>query len=62
MKKTTKKLSATPSLCKPDEKWQIEEDLRTLQRAQEIQKDPKRMAKCKALADEQMNALKDVGK
>ena len=30
--------------------WQVEDDLRTLQRAMEIKKDPKRMAKVKELA------------
>lgn len=35
---------------KPDEEWQVEEDMRTLMRAREIRNDPKRMARVKALA------------
>lgn len=34
--------------------WQCEDDLRTLTRAKEIEADPKRMAKCQALAKQKM--------
>jgi hypothetical protein len=34
----------------PSDDWQAEDDLRTICRAREIEKDPKRMAKVKALA------------
>jgi len=37
--------------------WQVEEDLRTLCRAREIQKDHKRMAKCTAMAKKKMMDL-----
>lgn len=33
-----------------DKKWQTEEDLRTLARAEEIKKDKARFAACKAMA------------
>lgn len=39
---------------KPDEEWRVESDLRTLMEAKCIEKDPKRMAKCKAMAKEKM--------
>jgi hypothetical protein len=70
--KTTKKPTAKPKavkkpLIKPvtikeDEEWQINEDLRTLQRAKEITADSKRMAKCQKLAEKQVKVLKDVVK
>lgn len=34
--------------------WQTEDDLRTLMRAKEIEKDPKRLAAARALAKEKM--------
>ena len=34
--------------------WQTEDDLRTLMRAEEIEKDPKRFAKVKAMAKKKM--------
>ena len=37
-----------------NDKWQVEDDLRTLCRAEEIKKDPKRYAKAKAMAKEKM--------
>lgn len=43
-----------------DKKWQTEDDLRTLQRAAEINKDAKRMAACKALAKEKLGELKAI--
>mgnify|MGYP003387489651 CR=1 FL=1 len=44
---------AAPSI----EDWQCEDDLRTLQRAEEIEADPKRIAKVKAMARAQPDAL-----
>lgn len=38
----------------PQDDWQTEDDLRTLVRAKEIQKDPKRMAKAQAMAKKKM--------
>ena len=40
--------------------WQTEEDLRTLCRAEEIEKDPKRMAKVTALAQKKMVEMAGV--
>lgn len=37
-----------------DYDWETEEDLRTLVRAKEIEKDPKRLAKAQALAKKKM--------
>ena len=37
----------------PDD-WQVEEDMRTLCRAEEIRKDPKRLEKAQALAARKM--------
>lgn len=41
-----------------EKKWQAEDDLRTLQRAKEVESDKARMKAAKALAQEQMNTLK----
>lgn len=46
------KSMAMPSMKERD--WQTEDDLRILSQAKEIEKDPKRMAKCKAMAKEKM--------
>lgn len=45
---------AKNSLVVASDDWQVEDDLRTLCRAEEIKKDAKRMAKVKALAKEKM--------
>lgn len=45
---------------KPDEEWQVEDDMRTLMRAKEIQADPKRMAKVKALARKKLETVASV--
>lgn len=37
-----------------DEEWRVESDLRTLMEAEVIEKDPKRMAKVRALAKKKM--------
>lgn len=37
--------------------WQVEDDLRTLERAREIENDPKRMKKCQELATEKMKSM-----
>jgi len=50
---------AAPS--SPDERrWRAEEDLRTLQRAQEIQADKARVKMAQKIAAEQMKALSRV--
>lgn len=43
-----------------EKKWKAEEDIRTMQRAEEIKKDKSRMAEMKKVAKEQMNNLKKV--
>lgn len=43
-----------------DMKWRAEDDLRTLARAQEIQKDRERMKACKSCARDQMKTLAKV--
>lgn len=45
-----------------DKKWQIEEDLRILARAEEIKKDSKRMAAVKELAKEKMAEMAKIAK
>lgn len=42
------------STCVPSEDWRVESDLNTLIEAEKIEKDPKRMAKVKALAAKRM--------
>ncbi len=46
------------TMGKEDQKWRAEDDLRALQRAAEIQNDKSRVRAAKAVAKEQMNALK----
>ena len=43
---------------KIDDKWLVEDDLRTLIHAKEIQRDPKRMAAVRKLAQEKMADMK----
>lgn len=40
--------------------WQVESDLRTMIEAEKIEKDPKRMAKIKALAKERMMEIASI--
>lgn len=54
------KNSATISMRKEEEQWRVESDLSTLQRAEEIEKDPKRMAKVKAMAKEKLMELASI--
>jgi hypothetical protein len=41
----------------PRDDWQIEEDLRTLARAKEIEKDPKRMKAAQELAGKKLKEM-----
>lgn len=41
-------------------KWQAQDDLRILRASQEIQSDPERIKRAKALIDQEMQALKSV--
>ena len=43
---------------KPDDKWRVEDDMRMLMHAKEIQRDPKRMAAVRKLAQEKMADMK----
>lgn len=51
-----------PVASPEDKKWQTEDDLRTLARAEEIKKDPKRMAAVKDLAKEKMAEMAKIAK
>lgn len=44
----------------PNNDWMAEEDMRTLMRAQEIRKDPKRHARAKAMAKKKLGELKAI--
>jgi hypothetical protein len=70
-KTTTKKTSASrvsapikvsQSAKAEMRKWEIESDLNTLKRADDIRKDAKRMRDIQNLAKEQMNVLKNFSK
>lgn len=53
--------SPSPSkYAEEDKKWRAEDDLRTLQRAKEIENDKARMQAAKSIAKEQMNNLKKI--
>lgn len=45
-----------------DSEWRAKDDLRTLQQAEEIQEDPKRMKAAMKCAGEQMNDLESIMK
>ena len=49
-----------PSHSKEQDKWRAEDDLRTLQRAKEIENDKARMQAAKNIAKEQMSNLKKI--
>jgi hypothetical protein len=55
-----KKRSLGTVSIKPDEEWRVEDDMRTLMNAKEIQADPKRMAKIKALARKKLESVASV--
>ena len=64
-KKSTpaKKKSAPAMGCMADDKkWQAQDDLRTIQRAKEIQQNTSRMAAAQREANAQMAALKAIAK
>jgi hypothetical protein len=54
------KKSKSLGTVSPDEEWQVEDDMRTLMRAKEIQADPKRMAKVKTLARKKLETVASV--
>lgn len=45
---------------KPDEEWRVEDDMRMLMCAKEIQADPKRMEKVKQLARKKLENVASV--
>lgn len=61
-KKTAAKTARAPSMKAQQDAYQAQDDLRTIQRAQEIQADPKRMGHAKAVATQQIAALTKVTK
>jgi hypothetical protein len=46
--------ASTKSIAKSEYDWQAEDDLRTMMASEEIEKDPKRLAKVQALAKKKM--------
>ena len=56
------KTVAAPRKSAEDRKWQAQDDLRTLQRAQEIQADRSRLNAAKTEVKNQMAALSKVAK
>ncbi len=48
------------AVIKPDEEWRAEADLHTLMEAEKIKKDPKRMAKVRALAQNKMMEVASI--
>lgn len=56
MANKTKNLGAVAA----DDDWQVDDDLRTLMRAEEIEKDPKRMAAVRAMAKKKLLDLAAV--
>lgn len=50
-------MASKRAMSAEEKKWQIEDDLRTLTRAEEIRRDKSRMDACKALAKERMEEM-----
>ena len=48
------------SAVRNEDKWRVEDDMRTLMHAREIQRDPKRMAAVRKLAQEKMADMKKL--
>ena len=47
---------------KEDRKWEVEDDLRTLARAEEVKKSPGRMKACKAMAKQKIAEMEAATK
>jgi hypothetical protein len=58
--KSPAKSSAIKTVMFDEKKWQAQDDLRTLQRAREIEANRSRMAAAKREADAQLKALQKV--
>lgn len=56
----TKKSAAVAEAYPGEDKWRAEDDMRTLARAAEIRKDPKRMAAAKKVAREKLAELQTI--
>lgn len=54
------KKNSAAAVIKDDEKWRVENDLRTLIEAESIKNDPKRYAKAQTLAKERMTEVAKV--
>lgn len=57
-RKSTKTDSCAP--CAPDPKWQAEDDVRTLERAEEVKSDPARLKRAATVATEKASAMNSV--
>lgn len=44
--------TSSPAMVKPDRRWEIDEAMRTLARAEQIKRDPKLMADVRTLASD----------
>lgn len=55
-----KKSNDTAVPIRPAEEWAVEQDMRALMEAKEIQADPKRMAKVKAMARKKLESVAGV--
>lgn len=55
-----KKSTGGIAISRGEDDWQAEDDLRTLMRCEEIEKDPKRLAKAQALAKQKLLSLASV--
>lgn len=59
---TKKSTAAAPVGMYDDAKWRAEDDMRTLARAEEVKRDPKRLAAAKKMAREKLAELQAVAK
>lgn len=55
-----KKSIGAIAMTRAEDDWQAEDDLRTLMRCEEIEADPKRLAKAQALAKQKLLGLAKV--
>lgn len=58
--KMKKSMAAGVPAIKESDRWKVENDLSNLRTAAEIMNDPKRMARCKALASKQMEGMEHM--
>lgn len=54
------KAAPSPSYSEMEKKWRTESDLRTLQEAAEIRKDPKRLRAAQAMAKTKLAELQSI--